>query len=147
MFAILVTQRPESVLAQVPSFPRVFVVYVNSDHVIINHAAPGFTAYPEPVRIDYAADDGCYIAAYTKDRQQSGYPVSDDIFVVGFIRVRGNYDGRICKPAGYEGQDISIAPGMTALTNGHFPGRVGGTWAGGDTGGFFGPGAAPQTVP
>jgi hypothetical protein len=134
-----------AVAQEVPSFPQVFVVYVSPDHVIINHPEPGFQAYPEPVRIDYAGDDGCYIAVYTRDSEQSGYPVSDTIFVVGFIRVRGLYDqSGICRPTGYETQDISKAPAMTKMTNAYFPGRVGGTWAGGDTGGFFGPDALPQ---
>lgn len=143
-FALSVTAGVGSA-QEVPSFPRVFVVYVSPDHVALNHPFPRSKAYPEPVRIDYAGTDGCYIAAYTHDNQQSGYPVSEGIFVVGFIRVRGTYDDSgICQPIGYEAQDISAAPAMTERTNAYFPGRKGGTWAGGDTGGFFGPNAAAQ---
>lgn len=91
-----------------------------------------------PVRVHFEGARGCYIAAYTHDRARSEYPVSDTIFVVGFIRVRGSYDDAgVCQPSGFENEDISAQTYMTVLTNRYYPGRAGGTWAGGDTGGFF----------
>ena len=84
----------------------------------------------------YHGPDAGFVAVYTHDATKALYAVGGDIFVTGFIRLRGSYDGRLFQPEGDEAQDISADPDFKKLTKALFPGRRGGTWAGGDTGGF-----------
>jgi uncharacterized protein YecT (DUF1311 family) len=95
---------------------------------------PKLLRYPTVSR--YHGPDAGYIAVYTHDDRNALYSVGGDIYVVGFIRLRGRYDGRIFEPEGYDGKDISADPDFKKLTDALFPGHEGGTWAGGDTGGF-----------
>lgn len=118
--------------------PTDFKVYVESGNSVINHPAPGYVEKVLPTVNKYTGDDGGYIAVYSRDEQRSVYSVGNGIYVVGQIRLQGYYQGRIFHPKGYENQDISANQELKNLTNETFPGHIGGTWAGGDTGGWFG---------
>jgi uncharacterized protein YecT (DUF1311 family) len=95
---------------------------------------PQLAGYPAISR--YHGRDAGYIAVYTHDDRDVLYPVGGGIYVAGFIRLRGRYEGRIFRPDGYATVDISADRNFKALTDALFPGHRGGTWAGGDTGGF-----------
>lgn len=84
----------------------------------------------------YRGANAGFIAVYTHDQSKALFPVGSGIFVTGFIRLRGRYEGRVFQPKGYESRDISADQDFKRLTNSLFPKRHGGTWAGGDTGGF-----------
>jgi hypothetical protein len=83
---------------------------------------------------------GCYVACYSHQVNQSVYPVSKDIFVMGQVRVEGHYDNRICKPKGYEDKDISAENAFKQLCEDNLKQQCTqlSCWAGGDTGGWFG---------
>ena len=95
---------------------------------------PKLTRYPTISK--YHGPDAGYIAVYTHDPANTLYHVGGNTYVAGFIRLRGHYEGRIFQPEGYETKDISADPNFKQLTESLFPGHRGGTWAGGDTGGF-----------
>ena len=97
-------------------------------------SGPRLVGYPAISR--YHGPDAGYIAVYTHDDRNVLYPIGNGMFVAGFIRLRGRYEGRIFRPDGYATSDISADPDFKALTGSLFPGHPGGTWAGGDTGGF-----------
>lgn len=118
--------------------PTDFKVYVDSSNSVISHPAPGYIEKVLPTVNKYTGDDGGYIAVYSRDEERSVYSVGDGIYVVGQIRLQGYYQGRIFQPKGYENQDISANQELKTLTKETFPGHKGGTWAGGDTGGWFG---------
>ncbi len=112
-------------------------VYVGPDNSVTNHPAPGYVEKTLPTVNKYTGDDGGYIAVYSRDPKGSVYSIGNGIYVVGQIRLQGYYQGRIFQPRGHENQDISASQDLKNLTNEIFPGREGGTWAGGDTGGWF----------
>jgi hypothetical protein len=118
--------------------PRNFEVDAGPNHSVINHPAPGYVRTALRTVHQYEGEDGCYIAVYSHDKNGSAYSVADDIYVMGGIWVQGHYQGRVCRPKGYENQDISASPTLKGLTNQYFPGYRGGTWPGGDTGWWFG---------
>ncbi len=97
-------------------------------------AGPTLIGYPAISR--YHGSDAGYIAVYAHDGRNALYAIGNGMFVVGFVRLRGHYEGRIFRPDGYATADISADRDFKALTNSLFPGHPGGTWAGGDTGGF-----------
>lgn len=108
--------------------------FYNTQDVVQPDQGPKFTQYPAVSR--YHGSDAGYIAVYTHDPANTLYPAGGDTYVAGFIRLRGHYDGRVFQPEGYETKDISADPKFKQLTESLFPGHRGGTWAGGDTGGF-----------
>ncbi len=95
---------------------------------------PRLVGYPAISR--YHGPDAGYIAVYTHDPRNVLYAIGNGLYVAGFIRLRGQYQGRIFRPDGYATADISADPHFKALTDALFPDHAGGTWAGGDTGGF-----------
>lgn len=86
-----------------------------------------------PTVNDFTGFPGCYLAAYSR-------PNGDEIEAIGQVRVPGRYEGRICQPTEYEGQDVSAESVFSELFEQHFPQACsdGRCWAGGDTGGFLG---------
>ena len=118
--------------------PPNFTVYRSGD-AVVNHPMPGARAVRLPTRNLYRGQDGGYVACYSHREAGSAYPVGGDIYVVGQVRLRGAYDGRIFQPRGYRGKDISALPKFKQIC-----GRAlkvchdDACWAGGDTGGWFG---------
>lgn len=108
--------------------------FYNTQDAVSRDLGPKLVGYTAISK--YHGPDAGFIAVYTHDANKALYPVGADIFVTGFIRLRGRYEGRVFQPKGYEAQDISAGPDFKKLTKALFPGRRGGTWAGGDTGGF-----------
>ena len=118
--------------------PEDFRVYVR-DNQVINQPWPGFEERVLPTVNDFRGSPGCYVACYSHDAERAVYGVGGEIYVMGQIRVPGNYQNRVCQPADYEGRDISAAPAFKKLCGRLLPDRCRtGCWAGGDTGGWFG---------
>jgi hypothetical protein len=113
-------------------------VYSN-DQSVVNLPVPGFTARQVPVANRYRGEVGGYVACYSHDLAVSAYRVSPDISVIGLVRLKGLYQGRIFRPQGYETADISALSRFKAICRRAFPVCRGDRcWAGGDTGGFVG---------
>lgn len=93
-----------------------------------------------PTVNDFTGFPGCYIAAYSHEKQNSVYSVGNDIYVLGRVRVSGTYQRGICQPKGYEGKDISGLDYFKELFDKKLPKvcRNKSCWAGGDTGVFVG---------
>ncbi|MDA0210555.1 MULTISPECIES: hypothetical protein [Desertifilum] len=116
--------------------PEDFRVYTNGG-IVTNNAGgmQGFEGRILPTVNQYRGEDGGYVAFYSRDPTKAVYSVGGGIYVVGQIRLKGRYKGRIFHPEGYENQDISAAQEFKELCFKTF-GVQG--WAGGDTGGWFG---------
>ncbi|AHE67846.1 hypothetical protein [Legionella oakridgensis] len=119
--------------------PSPFPVYVigQDKSTVINHPYPGAEKKWLPTDNSYTEKPGCYIACYS---HQSGvYSVSPTIYVMGQIRVKGQYLNRICQPEHYQNQDISKAESFKKLCSEKIASCKNiECWAGGDTGGWFG---------
>ncbi|WP_367607125.1 hypothetical protein [Legionella sp. W05-934-2] len=117
--------------------PSPFPIFIMGSYGVVNHEVPGSQKKMLPTDNSYTSAPGCYIACYSHN--PGIYSVSESISVMGQIRVAGEYDGRVCQPSNYKGQDISklqlfkdaCAKKITGCENGD-------CWAGGDTGGWFG---------
>lgn len=114
--------------------PEDFYVYAKEDSVI-NWPAPGFEERILPTVNQYLENDGGYVAFYTRDKEKGIYSVGGGIYVVGQIRLKGQYIDRVFHPDGYEHQDISAVEEFKKLGKETFQADC---WAGGDTGGWFG---------
>lgn len=87
---------------------------------------------------DFKGSPGCFIACYSHQKENSAYAIGNQIYVMGQIRVSGNYnDKRICYPTGFENKDISVAPQFIKLCGEKIKAcDKGNCWAGGDSGGM-----------
>lgn len=118
--------------------PEQYTVYTGYNKVV-NNPVPGMKKKILPTVNYHDENPGCYLACYSKRRENSVYGVGGGIFVMGQVRVSGYYKGRVCQPRGYEDQDVSAAGEFKRLCAESFPKACGqGCWAGGDTGGWFG---------
>ena len=116
--------------------PEDFRVFTN-DRGIVGTNSGGIDGFEErilPTVNQYTGEDGGYVAFYSGNPAKAVYSVGGGIYVVGQIRLKGRYIGRIFHPADYENQDISAVPKFKMLCRQTF-GVEG--WAGGDTGGWF----------
>ncbi len=127
-------KREESAL-----LPDKFLVYFSYQYGVLNHPEPGFERRILPTVNDFRGAPGCYVACYSRSKEDSIYPVGGNIFVMGQVRVQGTYSRRVCLPGGFETADISASSYFHKVCQRHIPAcRTHGCWAGGDTGGWFG---------
>lgn len=91
-----------------------------------------------PTRNLFKSTPGCYIACYSKQNTGSIYEVGAGIQVMGQVRVKGNYEGRICRPAEHQQDDISVLQKFKEICANNIKSCGPNCWAGGDTGGWFG---------
>ncbi|MBN9288125.1 MAG: hypothetical protein BGO43_13355 [Gammaproteobacteria bacterium 39-13] len=78
-----------------------------------------------PTNNDYNEVPGCYIACYSSDAkiapQYGAYPVGDNTYIMGQVRVKGNLHDGYCIPAGFEGKDIRVSKEMKETCEKSFP--------------------------
>ena len=118
--------------------PDIFSVYVNGD-TVINYPEAGFTEKQLPTINLYKGYPGCYIACYSRQRDNAVYSVGDNIFVLGQVRIAGKYSARVCEPTNFAGKDISGEAVFKTICNDKIQACQGNRcWAGGDTAGWFG---------
>ncbi|VXD16800.1 hypothetical protein [Planktothrix paucivesiculata] len=126
--------------------PEDFPIFMDNQGIFGTSRGEGQGVEPRilPTVNQYKGADGGYVAFYSRDPAKAVYSVGGGIYVVGQIRLKGRYIGRIFHPEGYLNQDISAIPEFKALCRKTF-GVEG--WAGGDTGGWFGKfDSSPETL-
>jgi len=126
--------------------PEDFRVFTSDSGIVGIASGGGQGVEPRilPTINQYKGADGGYVAFYSRDPAKAVYSVGGGIYVLGQIRLKGRYIGRIFHPEGYLNQDISAVPEFKALCRTMF-GVEG--WAGGDTGGWFGKfDSSPETL-
>jgi hypothetical protein len=120
--------------------PEVLNIYVKGVGSFGTEPDPDASIVKLPTVNDYRATDGCYIACYTKDSENWVYAVSDEIGVMGMVRVQGYYEqgGSVCRPKGFETADISALASFKDLCDNNLNNcQDQSCWAGGDTRGFL----------
>ena len=132
----------DSIASETPNtqqlLPEDFKVYTNG-YTVINHESYGFVMRVLPTINHYKGNDGGYVALYSQQEKGSVYSVGGGIYVMGQIRVKGKYEGRIFYPKGYStGDNITQDEDILKRCNEYFPQFKGLVWIGGDTGGWFG---------
>jgi hypothetical protein len=115
-----------------------FTVHVLGN-TAVNWPAPGSRPAILPTRNLYRGPRGGYVACYSHRAAGSAYGIGGNIYVMGQVRLRGDYAGRIFQPEGFRGADISAAPHFNQVCGQALAAcSAGDCWAGGDTGGWFG---------
>lgn len=117
--------------------PEDFRIFTNNQGTVGTNSGGGQNVESRilPTINLYNGADGGYLAFYSRYPAKTVYSVGGGNYVMGQIRLKGQYIGRIFHPEGYKYQNISAVPEFKALCRTMF-GVEG--WAGGDTGGWFG---------
>lgn len=124
--------------SKVYMLPEDFKVYVKGNQVV-NQYYDGFDERVLPVKNHYKGVDGGYVALYTRKKEGSVYSVGGGIYVIGMVRVKGKYIGRVFYPEGYqEGANITQDKAILEICHNYFPSHRGALWIGGDTGNWYG---------
>lgn len=125
-------------LYAVDPLPPCFKVYSNEHGFAVPHPSPDFVEKHIPTVNLFDHTPGCYVACYSKNPDKAVYSVTPTIYLIGQIRVRGNYVGRQCVPEYYENADIRAEKFFKELCSKSFSCPGNSCWAGGDTGIWFG---------
>lgn len=108
-------------------------------NTVIQHEIQRVDERVLPTFNHYKGADGGYVAIYTHNAERGVYGVGGDIYVIGQVRIQGEYVGRIFIPVGYKpGDNITQDPAILAICEEYFPDMKGEMWVGGDTGGWRG---------
>lgn len=118
--------------------PSCFRVYVNDKDMPFLHFAEGFEERCIPVLNDFLRAPGCYVACYSHNPDKSVFSVAENIYMIGYIRVRGSYIGKTCVPENYENTDIKGERHFKELCSKSFSCIGNSCWADGTTGFWFG---------
>lgn len=126
--------------------PENFKVYVKGNQVV-NKYYHGFDERTLPVKNHYKEIDGGYVALYTRKKEGSVYSVGGGIYVIGMVRVKGRYIGRIFYPEAYkQGENITQDKEILSICHRYFPSHRGELWIGGDTGNWYKNQTEPKKV-
>lgn len=118
--------------------PRKFKVYRSPEGVVQQKPEAGFVLKVIPNINLFRNAPGCYLACYSTDPNKGVYPVSSDAYLVGQIRVEGQYQGKVCYPKDIAQPIFSAEKSLTELCSKSFKCIGNSCWAGGTTGQWFG---------
>lgn len=118
--------------------PPCFKVYANDQGSAVLQPTPGFDERTMPVVNIFTRAPGCYVACYSNNPDKSVYALTRSIYMVGQIRVRGSYVGKMCVPENFETADIRGEKAFKELCSKSFSCAGNSCWAGPDTGAWFG---------
>lgn len=125
-------------LFEVDPLPPCFKVYVDEKGIPFQHFETGYEERLIPVVNLFTRTPGCYVACYSHNPDKAVYSVANNIYLIGHIRVRGNYEGKMCVPENYENSDIRGEKAFKELCSRSFSCIGNSCWAGGATGVWFG---------
>jgi len=118
--------------------PCMLKIYVNQQGQVLVVPREGYPARNIRVANISIKNPGCYIACHSTNPDKAVYAISPKIFVIGLIRIQGQYEGQFCRPKDYEKAEIRDEVIFKEICSKTFQCIGNSCWAGGDTGKLFG---------
>lgn len=111
----------------------------SDDAFVLTQSVEGFSRRKLPIANYYKGIEKCvYIVVYSRKREGSVYGTWDGPFVMGLIRIKGTWKGKLAEPDGWEGKDFGKTEFFRKLALQYYPScKNNECWVGGDTGDFF----------
>lgn len=72
---------------------------------------------------DVKDGQGCYVSCFSKNAKDAVYPVDTNVYLMGQIRVQGQYQNGNCLPKGFEDKDVRASKEFKAKCEEAFPER------------------------
>lgn len=119
--------------------PNEFKVYYKENTSISDIPFEGATEKTLPTHNTYSGTPGCYVTCYSRKEKQSIYPLNNHTYVMGQLRLPGQYNGAQCQPTGFENRDLSGLGRFKDMCEKEFPTQCAHSscWASGETGQWF----------
>ncbi len=135
---LLVSFLPFSAFAETADktmLPDIFKVYVNEKVGFSRKSFDGAKQVVLSINNDFKENPGCYVACYSKNAKLASYKLYENTYMMGQVRVKGNYHDAMCIPTGFDSKDLSSAKEMKELCEKAFPVMCekGACWADGKT--------------
>lgn len=124
LFCILSCTLPTQIMATTQNkniLPEEFKVYYKKNVGVSQKAFKGSSEKLIPTSNSFEGNPGCYIACYSKNNLHGIYPVDQKTYLVGQIRVKGNYQNAMCVPTGYTDKDYRQAKEFKTQCEAEFP--------------------------
>lgn len=118
--------------------PNSFRIYVNEQGEVLLETNEGYVPKDLPVHNLSMDTPGCYLSCHSTNPDKGLYKSSDSIYVIGLIRVEGQYDGPFCRPSHYEKVNIKDEGVFKELCSKAYQCVGNSCWAGPTTGDLFG---------
>lgn len=119
--------------------PEDFAIYTDGETILNWQPSHRYEENFLPTFNYYLGNNGGYVAICTRNPDMGIYSVGDGIYVMGQIRVEGQYEGRLFVPKGFNANDdITQDKELLEICEIYFPHMKDQMWVGGDTGGWFG---------
>jgi hypothetical protein len=118
--------------------PCMMRIYVNKEGEVTSIPKAGYI--PRRIKVANIAikHPGCYISCHSTNPDKAVYQVAPRIYVIGFIRIRGQYEGPFCRPKDYEKAQIRDEVIFKEICSKTFECIGNSCWAGPNTGELFG---------
>jgi len=118
--------------------PRRYWIYVSKEGALSTLPLEGFELQILPVSNLFTSKPGCYLTCNSTNPDKKIYSISTNNHVVGMIRVKGEYEGEVCKPKDYEKAEIKDEPFFKSLCSRAYQCPGNSCWAFPYTGALFG---------
>lgn len=128
---------PSSGPSKYSLLPESSKVYVGPDDVVAHWPVNGYEEKSLTTVNSYLEPDGGYIFCHSPNKEGGVYSVGNGVYVMGRIRVRGQYVNQLFQPFGHDNQDLSTIQEFNELCNRTFPACKGQGWAVAGAGGWF----------
>lgn len=104
--------------------PEQFKVYYNPKLGISKKVYKGATEKVILTNNENVKDgQGCYVSCFSKNAKDAVYPVDTNVYLMGQIRVQGQYHNGNCLPKGFEDKDVRASKEFKAKCEEAFPER------------------------
>lgn len=118
--------------------PCMLRIYVSKEGYVSIIPTAGYQARRIRVANISLKNPGCYISCHSTNPDKGVYRVSPNIYVIGLIRIQGQYEGPFCRPKDYEKVQIRDEVIFKEICSKTFQCIGNSCWAGGNTGNLFG---------
>lgn len=132
-------EKLQEVIPNKDLLPEEFKVYYKKNVGLSKTNFKGSSEKLIPTSNLFEGSPGCYIACYSKNKLEAAYHLLDKVYLMGQIRVQGNYMDGLCIPKGYEDKDMRTAKEFKDKCELEFPAKCkqGSCWASGKTADWF----------
>ena len=119
--------------------PDDFKIYQSEKVGLSTKSFKGSTERTVPTDNEYKEAPGCYIACHSKHSKDAAYHIIDNVYMMGQIRVPGQYSDGYCVPKGLEHAKLTSSKDLKEKCTKSFPTQCenDSCWADGQTGNLF----------
>jgi hypothetical protein len=115
-------------IAETPNqtiLPDDMKVYYNSKQGLTLKSVSGSAEKNIPTSNEFKDMPGCYLACISKTAKHGIFPIGENAYLTGQIRVKGRYMDGYCVPTGYENKDARTSKEFKDKCQEAFPERCG----------------------